>query len=217
MPLVRNAREGLAALLERYRGLRSYADSGFVRPLKAGAEKTCWFETLFKEPQQFRFEFVRPHPYRPLRHLLATTVIGTSGSHTYFFRHRTRSGRTVEQVETVELAVAMATGISCGSAHTIGSLLLTSVGGLALQDLRRPRFRASRHFGGISCTVISAIHPTGGRVTFWFGRDDLLLRRVISHRERSEEVRLNVRANEEVSDASFEVPNAESDPIQRAE
>ena len=210
MPLFRNARDGFAALLERYRGLRSYADEGFVRSLETGSAKTCWFETIFKEPQQFRFEFATPHPYPPLHHLVTTSVIGTNGLGAYFACHRARTGQSIEPVASLEVAVAMATGVSHGAAHTIGSLLLTSVGGLSLQELRRPRFRANRQFEGTLCSVISALHPMGGRITFWFGRDDLLLRRVISHRGRSEEVRLNIRPNVEISDAAFRAPSAET-------
>ena len=210
MSLFRSAREALAAVLKRYRGLHSYADEGFVRALGAGAEKTCWFETIFKQPEQFRFEFARPHPYPPLRHIVTTSVIGTNELGAYFASHRTRTGQSIEAVASLELAVAMATGVSCGAANTIGSLLLASVGGLWLQELRRPRFRANRLFEGRPCSVISALHPMGGRITFWFGREDLLLRRVVSHRERSEEVRLSIRANTEIADATFRAPSAET-------
>ena len=210
MPLFRNAHECLAAISEQYRSLTSYADDGFVRAFGSRGPKTCWFQTLFKQPQQFRFEFSTPHPYPPLRHIVTTSVVGTSGTAAYFASRHPRTGRSIEPVETLELAVAGATGISHGAAHTIGSLLFNSVRGFSLQMLKRPRFRAYREFGGTLCSVITGQHPRGGRITVWFGRDDLLLRKVVRHWAKSEEVRLNIRPNAEVSDSAFGAPSAET-------
>lgn len=205
-----SARECLAAITVRYKALESYADEGFVRPMGLLGLKSCWFETQFVRPGMFRFRFSTPHPYRPLRHIVTTTVIGSDGLTPYFFLEHPRSAPTLRIEKNLGMAVAAATGISQGTARTIGSLLLEDVGGFALQQLKRPRFRQARQFEGEWCGRISGIHPRGGRITIWFGMHDLLVRKYVRHEFKQEEVRTKIRVDMELENALFKVPQVQA-------
>lgn len=206
MPTYNNARECIAAIAARYRMLDSYADEGHVRREGSTGPDECWFETQFSRPGLFRFQFSRPHPYPPLRHLVTTTVIGSDGTTAYCHVEHDGSVRLNAIEDNLGLAVAGATGISRGAAHTIGNLLLDCVGGLSLSMLHRPRFRRSREFNGEYCGRITGIHPGCGRVTLWFGASDLLLRKIVRHRIGSEEVRKNIRTGQPIDRAVFRMP-----------
>ncbi len=207
MPTYKNARECLSAIATRYQMLDSYIDEGFVRPFGSTGPNNCWFETQFSRPSLFRFQFTTPHPYPPLRHLVTKTVIGSDGTTPYSSTEHPGSAPKIEIEESLELAVAGATGISKGTAHTIGNLLLECVGGFSLSMLKRPRFRRSREFAGEHCGRITGIHPRGGRVTVWFSTHDLLLRKIVRHPFKREEVRKNIRIGQPPDQAAFRVPN----------
>ncbi|MGV7207509.1 hypothetical protein ACLB1G_06610 [Oxalobacteraceae bacterium A2-2] len=73
------------------------------------------------------------------------------------------------------------TGIARGVADTIDTLLFRVAGGFQLATLQRLRFRRLRVVDGVLCRAVSGLHPHGGRITAWFGADDLLLRRLQRH------------------------------------
>lgn len=202
-----NARESLSAIVKRYRTLDSYVDDGFVRPLGSNGTNTCFFKTHFIRPGLFRFQFTRPHPYPPLRHRLTETIIGSDGVTPYFCIKYPDSALKTDIEESLELAVAGATGISQGTAHTIGNLLLECVGGFSLSMLEHPRFRLSREFAGEHCSRITGMHPVGGRVTLWFGASDLLLRKIVWYRSQCEEIRQNIRIDQTPDRAIFGMPH----------
>lgn len=208
MPTYKNARECITAISSRYRMLDSYADEGYTRPSGSTQPHDCWFKTQFSRPDQFRFQFSRPHPYPPLRHLVTQIVIGSDGTTAYFHKERDGTACRNDIERDLGLAVAGATGISRGAAHTIGNLLLECVGGFSLAMLNKPRFRRSRIFQDVYCSRITGIHPWGGgRITLWFSTSDLLLRKIVSHRTKSEEIRQNIRIDQLIDQAVFAVPH----------
>src|SRR5215831_14278739 len=149
MPLYPNARSYLEAVYQRYRSLDAYGDSGMSRSVSRRHPRICNFETQYQRPGLFRFAFESPHPSRRRRHLFSKCVIGHDGTAPYFYSKHYSGPAGVEQAESLEMAVAGATGISSGTAHTIGALLFAEVGGFNLLDLRRIRFRRDRKVHGV--------------------------------------------------------------------
>ena len=209
MATYRNARNFLETASAKYRALRSYSDVGVVRPLSAPEPLSCWFETDYEAPGKFRFQFIRPHPYPKLRNCLTKYIAGSDGTQAYFYTEERGSKPIVELEPSLELAVAGATGISEGTAHTIGRLLLDRVGGFSLTMLTHLRFRTCREFDGVLCRRVSGLHGSWGRVTLWFDYNDLLLRKLDHHRARREEVRFKIRVNAPLSPERFNVPSSE--------
>jgi hypothetical protein len=126
----------------------------------------------------------------------------------YYYKHFPRSEPKLEQSANLARLVSRATGVSQGTAHTIGKLLVADVYGFSLTDLRRPRFRRSRDFEGVTCLCISGIHPRRGRVTVWLGAKDLLLRKIIDHEFHREEVRQHIVVDQPIHEQVFDIPEA---------
>jgi hypothetical protein len=108
------------------------------------------------------------------------------------------------------MAVACATGISHGTAHTIGALLFEEIGGFTLHHMRRIRFRALRPISGVDCIAVSGLHPAGGRITAWFGTEDLLLRRLLHAKFKEEELRFGVTPSFQGSTDLFKAPEIDA-------
>src|SRR5437016_6146406 len=117
------AQEILLAMHLKYAAMRSYQDRGLVLrkfPNKPDADETT-FETFFRRPDRFRFEWTTHHPYLGLRHLRTYRVIWSNG--TGAFLYSDRDGKAEPQ-ESLRMAVAGATGVSSCAAHTVSSMLL---------------------------------------------------------------------------------------------
>jgi len=217
MASFRTAKELLDRVADRYRSLSSYSDVGVIRPRGTSEPLTCWFETDYQFPGKFRFQFIRPHPRRrrtgrwiPM-YRITKYVVGSNGNGAYLFTQERGRHASCNDEESLELAIAGATGISRGAAHTIGRLLLPSVEGFSLLMLRKPRLKTTRAFEGINCYRVSGLHPWApGRYTAWIGTEDLLLRKLIKHRASTEEVRWDIHVDTVVDPLRFEQPGPDA-------
>jgi len=205
-----SAQDLIRDVVEHYAQMSSYQDMGVVRQwfnAKAPPLETT-FSTSFKKPSLFRFEFASPHPYPPLRHIITTHVIGSDGTTAYTLVKEHEATARVEIEESLSMAVAGATGISSGSAHTIGRLLLPEVGGLSLMDLVRPSRKQDRSFLGAVCYCIDAKHPRGPTLELWIEKNTLLLRKLVqsARKNPSEELRQGIRVDQLVKKSIFAKP-----------
>jgi hypothetical protein len=209
MQIVNRAEDLLQDVVNLYAAMASYADSGAVHMKIDGSDElySQTFSTVFKRPALFRFEFLRPHPYKKLRHVITRHVAGFDGKAAYFMTQRPDGPPAREERPSLAVAVASATGISTGSVHTIAGLLLPEVGGLSILDLVAPQFNPEMAIDGVACYSVSAQHPkSGGTTEFWIEKDSLLLRKVIRRPGRfpSEEVRERISVDEPLSDSLFD-------------
>lgn len=202
-----NAGEVLQSMVALYASLISYSDTGHVRTkiMASGLVHRKWFSTLYQKPSSFRFTFFCPHPYPQLSHIVTQHVVGFDGSEGYRLTKRPDDAQPLRSSGSLHMALAGATGISSGAAHTIGRLLLPAVGGLSILDLLNPRFNDETAIDGTVCHSITAEFPQGGERELWIEKDSLLLRKVIGLREtgRSEEVRENICVNEALEGRLF--------------
>jgi hypothetical protein len=210
MPLFRNARACLEAIVARYAAFESYSDVGVVEDVSKLRRPSCWFNTQFESPSLYRFEFVTAHPFWPLHHIRTRTVLGSDGERNYYFRKSARSASTIELADSLLSVVSRAAGVSQGTATTIGKLLLPDLQRFSLAALRRPRFRANRTIDGMECLSISGIWPGRGRFTLWVGKHDLLLRRLLCHEFHLAETRSQIEINQAIPKAAFHAPLAET-------
>jgi hypothetical protein len=185
--------------------MRSYQDRGVVLtkfPSKQVSDELT-FVTFFRRPDRFRFEWIRHHPYEGLRHVRTQYVIWTDG--TGAFRYPDRDGK-VEPEESLGMAIAGATGVSKGAAHTVSRLLMAEVGGFMLPELQRLTLGESS-CDGVPCHRIGGYHPHGDFYEVYVGRDDLLLRRVSEPgcgTVASDEIRRDIRVDEPIDDQVFQ-------------
>ena len=208
-----DAAQLLGRLFEAYRGFFSYEDDGTVsmgdrdKPLRGDTT----FRTLFRRPLYFRFEFASPHPYEPLAHIVTTTICGYDGESPYIWQKHHDSPARLEICESLELAVAGATGISGGSAYTISQLLMPEPDGslAALEDLSVVE---SESIEGVTCNVIRGkLLRADAETDLFVDPETYTLRRVDSRFDRfsSQEMRRHIKINSEINVSRFKMPSGE--------
>jgi hypothetical protein len=202
------AQDLLHSMVDHYASMRSYSDHGIViaRSLLRDHVTSTRFSTLYQQPSFFRFAFVRPHPHTPLNEAVTQHVIGFDGSNAYQIFKRYSGDVEVKSVDKLESAVARATGISSGSAHTIAHLLFPKIGGLSFLELRDVRFNDDAIVDGAPCYTVAAEHPAGdSHFELHIEKSSVLLRASMWETEafRFEESRMNIRVNEPIESTLF--------------
>jgi hypothetical protein len=137
MPTADHAKALLEEVAARYASMTSYSDCGAVHTQLIYNDRmfTTIFSTLYKKPSLYRFEFERPHPYPPLQNIITRRAVVFDGSTAYTWKQTGTDDPQTEFAESFSLAIAAATGVSSGSAHRIGRLLIPAIGGLSILDL----------------------------------------------------------------------------------
>ena len=206
---MRNESRGLLEqVASTYSSMTSYADVGYVNQHLQPDEPLLRtdFATLFAEPNLFRFEFSRAHPYAPLSHMVTRHVVGSDGFGAYALRQDYEMPPIFQARHDLSHAVASVAGVSSGSAHNIARLLL-DVDGLSILDLTDPRIIEDEVIEGTSCHRISALLPRGGERRLSFERGSLLIRRIKTQRGKVclDETRRDIRFNVPLDDALFDI------------
>ncbi|UCG32133.1 MAG: DUF2092 domain-containing protein, partial [Phycisphaerales bacterium] len=151
--------------------------SGTVRTVYIHADgrrvKELHFTTAFVRPDRFRFEYQDENPMgKPTRY-----IVWASGD-------EVQTWWTVENEiknqPSLSLALAGATGVSAGSAHTVPRLLLPDdVDGWCTTKLIDVKLIGEGKVGENECYRIEGKHPRVSRPrTLWIGREDYILRRI---------------------------------------
>ena len=207
------AREILQAVIARYARLSSYQDRGVVRTQCPDGDSPLelTFETLYSAPNLFRFAFVSPHPYPPLRHITTRLVAGSDGVTAYLRMQGHEAAAHLMILPNIELAVAGATGVSSGSAHTVARLLLPDVGGFALSDLEELALVGETQVEGHLCYRITGNHPRGATHEICIEQNSLLLRSLTktTANRPSAEIRRDIRIDERLEPERFRAPTQE--------
>ena len=197
----------LANVAVTYANVSAYQDSGVVlthHPDKDQPDEIV-FQTLFLRPDQLRFDWVRHHPYPPLRHIKTSSSIWPDGRGSHLLANGTAKPREA----SLRLAVAGATGVSRGSSHHIPRLLSPNIGGFCLVDLGDPKLLGEEVFEGVRCHHIQGKHPGGGTYRLFIGKDDFLIRRILRESQGmtpTEEIRREIRINDKVSPLTSKPP-----------
>lgn len=193
-------------MVGNYAAATSYQDAGVVLTHRPGEDVSDDkpFKTYFVRPDRFRFEWIRHHPYPPMHHITYDHVIWSnqSGSFTYW-----SEPALFERAQSLSLAVAGATGVSSGAAHTISRLLLNSVTGFSLSDLRELTLLGQEQFEGTDCFRVRGKHPRGNDYEMWIGANDYLLRKLqkeIVPGTIQEEIHRDIQINQDVPGALFD-------------
>jgi hypothetical protein len=210
-----NADTLIGELVRKYAEMSSYQDEGVVLQALGEGEKPIEtrFTTHFRRPDLFRFAFASPHPYPPLAHVITAHVCGADKVGAYSWTKLYEEPAQLENAKNISMAVAGATGISGGSAHTIGALLMREVGGFGLGQISQSSFLGEEIFEGADCVIIGALHPAGGELSLWIERNTVILRKLRSKPgpfPPSDEIRRSISIDKSIEDRVFERPNGET-------
>lgn len=201
----------ISDLAARYGAMTTYRDRGVVlQPLgeNEAAIRTT-FETRFRRPGMFRFSFATPHPYPPLAHLVTEYCFGSDSSGAYAWTKEHGGPAHISRQEDLSMAIAGATGISGGSAHTIGALLMPGIGGRTFPKLHDFRIRGREALEGLDCVVAEAPYPNGAEVAVWIHRDTMTLRKLRTKHPSlpaGEEIRSDIEIDVVIDDRELSRP-----------
>lgn len=173
------AQEILAQANAAYAALRSYSDSGRVITTATGVDTTTAFHIRLERPDRYRVDWSTPSQF-----FTNQGCAWSDGNGDYFSMGD--AGKTEiakpEKLESRELALASATGVSSGAAHTIPGIFYGEYAPIVLRAfgqtdpavaVREP----DEKVGGIPCHVLSIHSATAPneKVKLWIGRADHLL------------------------------------------
>ena len=182
MPTADHAKALLEEVAARCASITSYSDCGTVHTHLIDNDRvfTTTFSTLYKKPSLYRFEFERPHPCPPVQNIITRNAVVFDGSTAYTWKQTGADAPQTEFAESFSLAIAAATGISSGSAHRIGRLLIPAIGGLSILDLVELRQDMDTVVDGTPCYSVAARYPKSATpdMEFVIERDTLLIRRI---------------------------------------
>lgn len=132
------------------------------------------FSTAFERPTSFRFEYTSDMEGMGGNRM----VIWTEGD---AVRTWWTIDPRIKTEESLDLAIAGATGVSNCSAHTIPRLLMpTKIQGWALTDGKDPKPIGREKIGKVTCDKISCSGPNHSSNIFWIGQTDHLVRKIVT-------------------------------------
>lgn len=148
-----SAREILDVAAQRYLGCSTYQDQGgcttqFTHQDGSQHEKHLTFSTAFLRDGGFRYEF---HDEQK------RYVIGDDGEQARSWWDQ-KAG--VQHEESLDLAIAAATGVSGGTAHTVPRLLMPGrVSGITFTDLVDLKRLDDTKLNGLDCVRVQGSYP----------------------------------------------------------
>jgi outer membrane lipoprotein-sorting protein len=173
----------LEQMATTYSSCKTYTDTGLV--------STIYFEGHNKRTvkQPFSTSFIRPDAFR----FECKEKAGFFREHLYIVCREERKTRTwwdvtpgVKVAESLGLALAGATGVSGGSAHTIPALLIPEeVSGQRLTDITHVKLIEDEILDNIRCFCIQGQFG-GNPITLWIEKNTFLLRKMVTENEYSD-------------------------------
>jgi outer membrane lipoprotein-sorting protein len=167
------ARQILQRVAKTYARCTSYRDTGTVATIVSGGANVTQqqsFSTAFVRPDRFRFEYSNASGPKE------GCVVWRKGKKVRSWWSFT-SGQTYN---SLGMAVAGATGVSGGSAHTIPSLLMKSeIGGRLVTDLKNAKHVGDEMIGGSDCFRVDGTYVLGP-MSLWVDKKLFVIRKAIS-------------------------------------
>lgn len=192
-------------MADRYAALSSYADSGVVETVSNDPlprrSTDIGFKTHFTRPNKLRFEWLAFTSFSTDER----SVVWSDGAKTFSFY--SFEPEQVKTKEDISLALAGATGISRGSAHTVPALLISDVGGFLLTELTKLSLKREEVFEGEECYVIEGHHPHGEPWQLWISKKDSLLRKVRSPStdgDFQEQIHRDIKVDDKIPEAIYQ-------------
>lgn len=168
-----SASEIIDRMAAAYLKCNTYTDTGSVTTVFKSADGTRTvvkqFSTALVRPGQFRFE------YSEVGESDSRYVVWQKGSDVRTWWDVTKEA---ERPSSLGLALAGATGVSSGSAHTVPALLMPEeVGGRLFTDLQELQRGEDEALGTHKCFTIEALY-VDSPIKIWIDQDTFAIRRI---------------------------------------
>jgi outer membrane lipoprotein-sorting protein len=173
------AKQILDRMAKAYAECKSYRDAGVVKTVIVQADGK-WtvekpFSTVFVRPDRFRFEYTESQGGRDLH-----DIVWRKGKEVQTWWD-VKPG--IEKAESLGLALAGATGVSSGSAHTVPALLLSDeVGGRRLTDMTEAKRIEDATLQKVDCFRIEGKFGESP-MTLWLDKKTFLVLRIDSQQK----------------------------------
>ena len=188
-----------------YSRLTSYQDEGVLVTTKdeptGGTIEKMPFKSFFKRPNLLRFEWTE----YTLTKLGRKNVVWSNGKEAFMYWEPD----AYEKKESLDMAVAGATGISRGTVNTISTMMWPDeFGSSILERLVKPSLLGEDVFDGVRCFHIKAIEG-GDPIELWVGKNDFLLRKIRRETKDDdritveEEIRRNIQPDRSIPEVVF--------------
>ncbi len=199
----------LERMAEVYVHCNSYRDTGLVRTVflyeRGSRLEEKMFRTEFVRPNLFRFEYGESETTGPKNRY----IVWSKGKNVLTWWD-VRPG--VKRKESLNLALAGATGVSSGSAHTIPALLIPDeVSGRRLTDMTELERLKDADHGTVSCFRIRGKYAHIPR-TIWIDRNTFLVRMIEDQRRFDGFRTENTTTYQPVIDSEIPKHDLEFDP-----
>ncbi|TWU48687.1 hypothetical protein Poly51_45880 [Rubripirellula tenax] len=167
------ATQAIEQMAKAYSDCQSYSDSGTVTTVfhsdKEDRTVVKHFSTAMIRPSKFRFEF-NEQDDPDSRYI----IWQDGGDVLTWWDLKKRS----EREDSLGMAIAGATGVSSGSAHTVPAMLMPAeIGGRLITALKSAQLGASESLGEHACLTIKASYG-GDPITIWIDEQSHLIRRI---------------------------------------
>lgn len=204
-PAQPTAQQIIQRMGQTYASCKSYRDTGTVtsvyhEPQVEGMQSVTHFQTAFARPDRFRFGYSTS---REAGVLSDRMIVWTSKGkvHTWW-----NVEPKVTTEESLSMAIAGATGVSSGSAHTVPRLLMPNkVSGWPLTELSSPKLVGTESVGG---TICYKIESNGARqsTTAWIAKQSYLITKIVEKPKKLKVVETTVyqaKLNVKIPDSAF--------------
>ena len=163
---------------EMYAGMDTYRSEGVITSdIDTGGTKMKMetsFSILLKKPDMYRITWTQKG--MPMPGMSQSGAVWSDGTQPYLYMGIMQS---YSKIEGDDMALASATGISGGVAHTIPSFFITSSIGTAdpFSGLNNPRIEKIENVGDEECYVIAGDSAISKDVKFWISKKDFMIRK----------------------------------------
>jgi hypothetical protein len=163
---------------EVYRTTKSYRDSGVIIEYEKDGEserERVRFKTAFVRPDRFRFEWSEPWPINGT----VRRVVWSNGKEVRTWWQIPLARDLDERGGSLDMAIAGATGVSHGAAHTIPVLLMSpSICGRTIRDLVRPRIERDAMFDERAVWIVAGLYAERYLMRVYVDKETLVIRRI---------------------------------------
>ena len=167
------ADELLKKVAQKYQTMKTYRADGTIRMDADSAGRKLQIETSFtmllKKPNLYLIS------WKQTGIVPQSGTVWSDGTQPYLYMAATNA---YGKMESDEMALAGATGISGGAAFTIPSMFLPVFTKPAeLSRLKDPQIKESEAVEGDDCYVIAGSSPLSAKETFWISKESHLIRK----------------------------------------